>query len=89
MFPLVLSEPNYNFHILTVLNIASLSASRIGPYTSAGVFIEMETSCAFYFNRLAFYTIVEYVANGGVRVGEESVTAWALVVWLCGFYGQG
>lgn len=66
------------------MDVASLSASRIGPHTGAGVLVEVEASCALDFDRLSLDTVVEDIAYCGVRVSEESVTARALTVRLRG-----
>lgn len=68
--------------ILTFLHLASLSASRVRPDTGSGVLVEVETSGALDFGGFTFDAVEEDVADGWVRVGEETVAAGALGVGL-------
>lgn len=68
--------------------VASLSAKRIGPYASTGVLVKVQSSGALDFDGFSFNAVVEDVADGGVRVGEETVAARAHLGWLWGLCGK-
>lgn len=76
---------DYLFSTLTLLNVASLSASRVGPHAGARVLVEVQSSGALDFDGLSLDAVEEHVADGRVRVGEETVAARTLGCGLGGF----
>lgn len=63
---------------------ASLAVGRIWPHACARVFIKVQTSCAGDFDSVAINTVVENVADAGIRVSEEAIFAWAFLI--CAFW---
>lgn len=64
------------------LSIAPFTSSRIWPDTSAGVLVEVESGGASDLSGVSFDTVVEHIADNGVRMGKESISSWAKLVWF-------
>lgn len=75
---------NIPIALLTFLNIAALSTSRIRPHASAGVLVEVQASCALHLSDITLDAVVEYVAYRRIGMGKETVPARALI---CGLRG--
>lgn len=68
--------------LLVGSGVASLATGIVGPHTGSGVFVKVESGSAGDFGGLSFDAVEEHVANGRIRMSEESVLAWAQVVTL-------
>lgn len=72
---------------LTVCSgIATLTAGIIRPDARARVLVEVQPSGAGDFVSFTLNAVVEHVADGRIRMSEESVASWAQVVAAWWFY---
>lgn len=64
--------------MLTLINVATLSASCIGPDTGSRIFIEMQSGGTGNFCGVTLDAVKEHITDGGIGMREESVPSWTL-----------
>lgn len=62
------------FEVLTGGFFASLSAGGVRPHAGTRKFVKMQSVGARGLRVVTFDAIVEFVANGGIFVGEKSIS---------------